>query len=128
VLNAPEPRYKIVEQGRRLIVIDTRDGKKFGVAQSQEEIAPPSPVPLSPRQSVSPWQSATNRSELRTESNHGRNRTTKIMVLVAGALVFLAFLILSGAWVPVVIALAIAPVRTFVLRAFRTAVERYLNG
>jgi hypothetical protein len=40
----------------------------------------------------------------------------------------LAFLILSGAWVAVVLALAIAPVRTFVLRALRTAVERYLNG
>jgi hypothetical protein len=122
VLNAPQPRYKIVEQGRRLVTIDTTDGKRIGTDGDQKQRASLTWPPLSP------LRRAANQPEIQNKSGEKSNRPTKIVALSAGAIIFLAFLILSGAWIPMVVALMIAPVRTLILTALRTAVHRYMGG
>jgi hypothetical protein len=117
VLNAPEPRYKIVERGRRLITIDTQSGKQI------EEVLLPAKSDPDVARLASPWQQGNTQESDATGKRPGR------MVVVAGvATVFVAFLIVSGAWIPVAIALAIAPVRALIWTALRTAVANYVNA
>jgi hypothetical protein len=115
VLNAPEPRYKIVERDRRLITIDTKTGAPINDAAI--------PVASRPEASPSPWQRETPQSSGATGKRSGR-----IAAVIAVSVIVLAFLILSGAWIVVAIALAIAPVRAVIWTTLKAAVERFVNG
>jgi hypothetical protein len=122
VLNAPEPRYRIVERGRRLVTIDTRTGELIGGDQIQQKSGEKGAAPNT--QSAG----SANQSEPQNANSSGPNRAGRIAILIVASIAILIVLILSGAWIPVVIAMAIAPVRQPVLTALRAAVERYLKG
>jgi hypothetical protein len=117
VLNAPEPRYRIIERDRRLITIDTKAGAAINDAVVPVAIRPEaSPSP-------SPWQRETPQSSGATGKRSGR-----IAAVLAVSVIVLAFLILSGAWIVVAIALVIAPVRAVIWTTLKAAVERFVNG
>jgi hypothetical protein len=115
VLNAPEPRYRIIERDRRLITIDTKAGAAINDAVVPVAIRPEaSPSP-------SPWQRETPQSSGATGKRSGR-----IAAVLAVSVIVLAFL--SGAWIVVAIALVIAPVRAVIWTTLKAAVERFVNG
>jgi hypothetical protein len=121
VLKAPEPRYRIVERGRRLVTIDTRTGELIGGDPSDRQGEAMTITPNTRSAGLA------NQSESQSGRRTGPNRPGRIAILIGATLTLLIILILSGAWIPVIIAMAIAPVRQPVVAALRAAVARYLK-
>jgi hypothetical protein len=130
VLKVPPPRYKIVERNRRLVTIDNWSGQVVtsGSVAAREaaavdlEMAPAPP---------SPWAARTvsNANPDRNPPSSAESpRGSKILALTIGGILFVLFLILSGAWIPFLILVAIPAIRTPVWNALRRGIGRFLEG
>jgi hypothetical protein len=148
MLDKPPPsRMRVVEKGGRLIVIDTQTGQPpLTAAQQQggkddfaaadrsprETLRPvidrvSSPTILMPperRPAAPEILRPTRPAKLATSSD----RQGRVMMLVVGGIAASIFLIVTSLWVFVVVAMLIAPIRSFVLTAAKSAIKRFLDG
>jgi hypothetical protein len=137
VLKVPPPRYKIVERNRRLVTIDTWSGEVVTTGslaaarvaeESEFEEPAAAPSPWAKQASLPPLANANPARTSRNSQPQADNaRAGKVMILVIAGIVFVLFLILSGAWIPVGIVLLIPAVRTPIWNALRGAIGRYLS-
>ena len=132
-MSIPPSRYKIIERDRRLVTIDTLTGAEMGAkakplpralasqgdADTNARVSALGPVLKANRPSAP----ATPSASAATASD----RTGRIAILVMAGIAGLLFLILTGAWVVVAMALAFPPVRAVALTAVKTATARFLN-
>ena len=127
MLNMPPSRYKIIERDRRLVTIDTLTGAEMGAkaVPVPTASAPQSEADMNARVSALGPALKANRPSASTAPASGR--AGRIAILVMAGIAGLLFLILTGAWVVVAMALAFPPVRAVALTAVKTATARFLN-
>ena len=142
----PPSRYRVEERGRRLVTIDTRTGQEFGAdmalgsapVRDRMTAAPVSKMlervgtdaPLSQRSALSAVTIAPASGEARPSVaglNLKPGSGAKLATLAAGVLMLAVFLIITNLWIVVVIAFAIAPVRSAALTLGKAALRKYLD-
>jgi hypothetical protein len=151
MLDRPPPsRLRVLEKGGRLIVIDTQTGeppltaaqtqggRTAFVAAAPEPEPEPAAVPDPEARAVftTAMRSALDRktaspplSPLKpTRPASETDRQGRIVMLIVLGLISLVFLIWTGAWMIVLVALLIAPIRTIILTAAKSSVTRFLDG
>ena len=136
-------RYRIEERGRRLVTIDTRTGRVYG-ADTARDPAPVRREPVTvrtaaPAVSNSPTELRSALSAVNVTSAPDRTPPPpvsiklkpggggKLIALAAGGLMLTVFLIMTNLWIVVVIALAIAPVRSAALTWGKAALKKSLD-
>jgi hypothetical protein len=148
MLDRPPPsRLRVIEKGGRLVVIDTQTGQPPLTAAQQQggkrefvppasetrDLAPP-PVMVSVSAPVTrvlpdrrPAAPAMLSPRLPPRSTSSNDRQARAMMLVVGGIVAVIFLIWTHLWIVVLVAMLIAPIRSVVLSAAKTAIKRFLG-
>ena len=122
----PQPRYKIIERGRRLITIDTLTGAEIGTKAE----APASASAGHGGTKASERGSALTpivKAIRHTADTPSSDKSGRIGILIAAGIAGVIFLFFTGAWVVVAIALAIPPARAAAFAAAKVAIGRFLD-
>ncbi len=126
MLDKPPPtRYRVLEKDRRLIVIDTASGDAvLSVAQA---LAGKSGNASTPPQTLSA-QSLSFPTLERPAGLPSSDKTGRLMMLGAGGVLAVVFLIWSKLWIFIAAALAFPATRTIVWSATTAGIKRFLDG
>lgn len=146
----PSTRYKVIERDRRLVTIDTWSGQETGASASSEAASLQS---RSLRLGAGPQQTGQGRAALGTSASQASadapsaatatklspwgqkpksiastERQSRIIGLVFAGFAIGTVLILTGLWIPIVIAMLVPQIRNPVWTAIKPPLTRYLNG
>ena len=122
----PQPRYKIIERGRRLITIDMQTGSEIGTKAEAPASASAEQGGAKARERGSALTPNVKVNRPAAESPSS-DKSGRIGILIAAGVAAAIFLFFTGAWIVVAIALAVPPIRTAAFAAVKLAVQRFLN-
>jgi hypothetical protein len=140
MLDKPPPsRYRVLEQGKRLIVVDSATGQPVGTAAEIQGgrsagTVTTTPLPSDIMQVLSedggtlPAAAVSRQRETQDFPVQTNDKAGRIMMLVVGGVFGTVFLFWSGLWIVAAFVIAVPPLRSIAWSAAKTAVSRFVKG